>query len=290
LCIRSAVEALSFYPKTLTIDVRKELSVYSPILLSVADHLLSYNNPENSCEKFRDFIGDLLVFVDNTTNNETNVFDKNTPMESPKSFYEGYTQGVLAELWATGHCFPSFPALCKIPETKLLREEQDDRCTKTYKDEGTCGAGLVPFWCLEHKMCLGFIVLKSAESPRQIAHAVLCRFPSAHIIMYDNGCRLHEFILNRFPQEAKNMLFLIDSLHVTGHTACSSVYDPKNFPSLIKNMATVLAEQKNAILDRLKGTAPHMSFRSFAALVLYAFCKLNKDQKRRNYLLEKNKH
>lgn len=114
LCIRSAVEALTFFPKGMSINVRKDLSVYSPMLLSIVDHLLVNKTPDNSCDKFRNFVADLLIYVDNTANNETNFFERNTTTEFSNSFYEGYAQGPLAELWATGHCFPSFPALCQI--------------------------------------------------------------------------------------------------------------------------------------------------------------------------------
>ena len=44
------------------------------------------------------------------------------------------------------------------------------------------------------------------------------------MICMDNGCKLHDFCLNREPMHFKNVDFCIDEAHYRGHTHCSPAY------------------------------------------------------------------
>ena len=50
----------------------------------------------------------------------------------------------------------------------------------------------------------------------------LCRFVvPPTIITYDNGCKLHQYALNREPRHFRDTTFLVDRFHWRGHTGCS---------------------------------------------------------------------
>jgi CxC4 like cysteine cluster associated with KDZ transposases/Kyakuja-Dileera-Zisupton transposase len=275
------VSQLMFFPELLSSSVFLRLMKYSPVLLRVIEVARQVGADGPIVEKTRKFIECLLKCAKNTYENvaDLRVCD---PIDNPEEFYSEFAPPHLSTIWATGHSFPAYPPKHKIADVCIQQEALVDTCNKTYHQKGACGAGLVPFWCLEHRKCLGWIMLESAESPRVIANALLTRFPDADVVMYDNGCRLHEYVLNRFPTAAKNMQFFIDSLHWVNHTACSEVYNPDNYRDQLGNMSSVLCEQKNSILKNLKKTAPHLHFRSFVALMFYAVAEINKLQEINN--------
>lgn len=275
------VSQLMFFPELLSDVVFLKLLKFSPVLLRVVEIAREAGATADIADKLRKFVECLLKCAKKTYENVADYcfFDS---IDSPEDFYSEFTPKHLSTIWATGHSFPAYPPKKKIADVCIQQESLVDMCNKTYHQKGTCGAGLVPFWCLEHKKCIGWIVLESAESPRVITNALLTRFPDADVVMYDNGCRLHEYILNRFPTAAKNMQFLIDSLHWMNHTSCAEVYNPDNYREQLGNMSSVLCEQKNSILHRLKNTAPHLNFRSFVALMFYAVAQINKQQEMRN--------
>jgi CxC4 like cysteine cluster associated with KDZ transposases len=275
------VAQLLMFPELLHENVFVRMMKFSPLLLNVVEAARKCGASAAVIEKVRNFVQVLLDCSRKTYDGVADLRVDETVTDCAE-FYSEYASNNISSVWATGHSFPLYPPKCKLPEVCIQQEQAVETCNKTYHQKGSCGAGLVPFWCLEHRKCIGWIVLDSAESPRVISNAILTRFPDAEVVMYDNACRLHEYTLNRFPGAVKNMQFMIDSLHWVNHTSCAEVYNPDNYRAQIGNMPSVLCEQKNSILHRLKTTAPHLNFRSFVALLFYALVSLNRDQEKRN--------
>ena len=73
---------------------------------------------------------------------------------------------------------------------------------------------------------LGNEVMSQCESPKIWFQIFFTRFPQPpRVIVYDNGCKLHVYCLNREPGYFQNTLFLVDRFHWRGHTGCSSGYN-----------------------------------------------------------------
>lgn len=98
------------------------------------------------------------------------------------------------ELLKTGCYFPGLTLKSKVAHIDIQSNKDDsDPCTKDYKHAGRLGAGVVLFWCVEHRECLGFQVLESAESCEGIYNTLSTRFETMpEIFIYDNACNLFE--------------------------------------------------------------------------------------------------
>ena len=74
------------------------------------------------------------------------------------------------------------------------------------------------------------------------------------MIIYDNGCKLHQYALNREPVHFKNTVFLVDRFHWRGHMGCSSGYSLDGYTSLnVASINSQVNKQTNAGLQRIKG-------------------------------------
>lgn len=99
-------------------------------------------------------------------------------------------------------------------------------CTNHQRQTKKLVPGCQFFWCLECRKCNLFVVMGDAESPRTIFEALYTRFPSApRRFCFDNGCNVHNYILNREPQHFKEMEVYIDETHWQGHKHCSVGYN-----------------------------------------------------------------
>lgn len=177
----------------------------------------------------------------------------------------------MSEVMETGYYFPGFPAIRAFPHIKIARtDEQKETCTKIAKQKNKMGPGVVAFHCLEHGKCFGFIILQDAESPKIMLDTIVSRLPSPpKVIVYDNGCNLQEYILNRFPNFFRDTRVFVDGFHYKSHTNCPSTYDSGFNVMLTKSLNTSLAEQKNARYAHLKRTAPLLSLSSLALKLRY---------------------
>ena len=180
------------------------------------------------------------------------------------------------ELDSTGYFFPGRPAIRKITPIALSNPKEEIVCNKDYKLAGKFGAGTLCFFCAEHRFCIGFVVLTSSESVQHVYNVLITRFnhmPS--VIIYDNGCNLHEYILNRTPWYFVNTMVLCDGFHWQNHINCCDGYNSKLYPFLA-GISTVLHEQKNSRIAKLKSTSIHMKFESFSWILMYFLNDLNK--------------
>jgi hypothetical protein len=192
----------------------------------------------------------------------------------------------LSELWSTGVYFPNFPIKRKIKKVNITRQEKL-RCHKLHSNDSGCAPGVVLFYCVEHEVCIGYVVLTNVESPNVPFEILATRFDKMpEIVIYDNGCNLNEYILNRTPYLFRRTQILVDGFHFHSHTNCASTFSTSENMYLSSNLNTSLFEQKNARLAKLKNTAPLMRSRVFMSLLGVAVSHLN--YKKKMQLLQKN--
>lgn len=154
-------------------------------------------------------------------------------------------------------------------------EDDDAACTKDYVPGGKLGAGVVLFWCVLHRRCLGFEILRKGESC-QVIYQIMSSRPSLipETFIYDNACNLHEYCFNRNPAAFINTTFLCDGMHYNGHDNCSECFNCLLVNRMI-GLSSVTHEQKNSFLDKLKTTSPFMRYDTFALLLMDFVAILN---------------
>lgn len=180
----------------------------------------------------------------------------------------------LTELWKTGFFFPNHKVKRRITDIKIPGEKF--ACSKNYKSAKTMGPGTIYFFCVQHEKCIGFIVLHKPESLRIITHTLLTRFEiMPEIILYDNGCNLNEYILNRYPNEFKNTRIIVDGFHYNSHVNCSPSYDSSALPELTIGLNSSLLEQKNSRFAKMKPTSPFLKLDTFMSKLRYSAMIIN---------------
>ena len=113
--------------------------------------------------------------------------------------------------------FPGFPVTLGRSHYEMdVHKNQDDVfCRKFSGSHPTLSPGIFTVFC-RHRVCLGFSLMTSAESPRTPFEIFLKRF-NGHLnnmrIFYDNCCNLHQFVLNREPARFSETIFFKDRPH-----------------------------------------------------------------------------
>ena len=160
--------------------------------------------------------------------------------------------------------FPGYPITIGKSYYKMDkgRNLDDIFCKKLTGNHPTLSPGIFTVFC-RHRVCLGFSLMQSAESPRTPFEIFLRRFNS-HLsnmrIFYDNCCNLHQYCLNREPGRFSETIFLIDRLHYQDHIACTEGYSTSAYNSdpEIRAINTQINEQANADLRNLSKQVSHM--------------------------------
>ena len=139
------------------------------------------------------------------------------------------------------------------------RREITNECNKEYRKHNKLSPGVFTMVC-PHGVCLGFHIMESPESPKVPFNMLMYHFnemPS--LIIYDNCCQLHNYILKREPTRFSNTRFMVDRLHdkthkcTAGYTMDSYIADPK-----IKNINSQVCEQLNSALCKLRSSISGM--------------------------------
>lgn len=103
----------------------------------------------------------------------------------------------LAEVFYEGVFFPYNRIYRKVPKIEIAHEVEKS-CNKYAKGKGTTAPGVLIFYCIKHEKLIGFKILQTAESVSQVTEIFLTRFKTVpKVIIYDNGCNLLEYALNR---------------------------------------------------------------------------------------------
>ncbi|KAJ2986842.1 hypothetical protein HDV02_006535, partial [Globomyces sp. JEL0801] len=174
----------------------------------------------------------------------------------------------------TGSFFPGRPYVRQVGEIRLSKENTQ-LCNHHFKEKGRLGAGTLLYWCGRHRHCIGFTILQSAESSKTVYSTLLSRFKKLpKYIIYDNGCNLYDYILNRSPEYFMDTYVLSDGFHWKNHINCGVTFNAKLYQAL-QDISTVLHEQKNSWIAKLKKTAVHMNFDTFCEFLVYITHNLN---------------
>jgi hypothetical protein len=172
------------------------------------------------------------------------------------------------EVMATGAYFPGKPVCRKLYHIDLDRD-QEGGCNKEYYP------GTLLFWCAIHKKCLGFYILPSHESVFHVYSILLTRWERLpKVVIYDNGCNLVDYIMNRSPQEFISTIVMSDGFHWVKHDNCGDMFNSSAYAAL-KDFNSVLHEQMNRFLDKLKPISIHMRLDSFAEILIYTLTEIN---------------
>ena len=84
-------------------------------------------------------------------------------------------------------------------------------------------------------------------------------------IIYDNSCKLHQYLLNREPTHFKDTRFFVDRFHWHGHIGCSSGYSMDKYATQsISSINSQVNEQVN-VLQRIKGQLAYMKPDNFVS-------------------------
>ncbi|MGL4707971.1 MAG: hypothetical protein ACRCWH_07100 [Aeromonas veronii] len=176
----------------------------------------------------------------------------------------------MDELWSTGCYFPGYRICRKIKDIHITAKECKT-CNKDYFKGGACAPGVVLFYCVAHQICIGFVVLDNAEGPRTIYETLITRFQNLpELVIYDNGCNLNEYILNRLPRTTRGMRVMVDGFHWKSHTNCAPTFDTKLHTLSTGHLNTSLNEQRNSTLAKLKASAPLLLARTFFSFLRFA--------------------
>ena len=184
--------------------------------------------------------------------------------------------------------FPSLPIVRGIPVyaadqlNSSQKPENVDSCRKYASSHPTLTPGIFTVYC-PHAICYGFKVMRSHESPRHPFEIFLTRFhqPPANII-YDNSCKLHQYILNRQPTHFQNTNFFVNRFHWRGHIGCSSGYSLDKYTTPdITLINSQVNEQANAGLQWIKGQIAYMKPENFMFHVKLFLSVTNMDKRAR---------
>ena len=182
------------------------------------------------------------------------------------------------ELMKTGVYMPNHPIVRQVPHILIGGSEDNSPCTKHAKSNTHLGPGVILLWCVEHRCCIGFSVMTMAESPRTLYELLVTRFVKPPpVVIYDNGCNVAAYAMNRTPHHFRDTLFLSDGLHWPAHTNCAPTFDSARHHGLYDG-SSVVHEQKNRDLAKLKYTSPHMKYRTFSPLLALTVTRANEGE------------
>ena len=97
------------------------------------------------------------------------------------------------------------------------------------------------------------------------------------IVIYDNACNLCTYVFNRNPAMFADTVFLCDGFHHPSHTNCAPTFDSSRYKDLFKG-SSVVHEQKNRDLAKLKKTAPKIGLRTLSALLMFTLTFMNQQE------------
>jgi hypothetical protein len=197
----------------------------------------------------------------------------------------------ISEMKSTGVFFPGRPVVRNLKHVEL-GSTNEGNCSKFYQSNTRLGSGIVLFWCARHRICLGWVFLKKAESLEIVYQTILTRFPVIpKVICYDNACNLAEYCYNRAPRFEINRvnsiifryfvdsIFIVDGFHFKGHVNCSHGYNSSKL-ALMADICSVVHEQKNSKLAKLKIPSLYMRFDCFLSLIRALTSLMNHYEKR----------
>jgi len=180
-----------------------------------------------------------------------------------------------------------------------------DNTTKTAapilgRGQNKRSAGLMLYVC-QHGVPYGWVLMKRGESPADVFKLLLTRFPPGKmpkLVVYDNGCKVEEYSLNREPWMCNIIKFIVDNFHYGGNRGsdpihkCPDAFDSKRYSSM-NGVNTSIAEHTNSLLCFFKDSARCMGPANIISVVTLHFFyiaeKKNKMMQEQPGLLKKLK-
>ena len=187
----------------------------------------------------RALFADILLKIDATFSGDTNPATHYLPIQpSPWSF------------------FPALPLVRgagNYDADKKSPPSDADSCRKASYGHPHLTPGIFTIYC-PHGVCYGFEIMTRCESPRHPFNIFMSRFPvPPRTIVYNNGCKLQSYCLNRELVLHKKIRFFIDRFHWKGHVGCSKGYCLDEYNSSeIRSLNSQVNEQANSGLQRIK--------------------------------------
>ena len=121
--------------------------------------------------------------------------------------------------------------------------------------------------CCQRNITCGFEIMLVPESSHNFARVALCRdidMGRCEGFVFDFGCNLHNYLLNREPREFEFKRVLVDSFHYKNHDSCSSSYDASNYKKYLpKGFYTTGREQINSKLQKLEESFRQMNYKNY---------------------------
>ena len=100
------------------------------------------------------------------------------------------------------------------------------------------------------------------KSSHNLGRLLMCRdidLNKLEGVVFDFGCNLHTYLINREPRLFQFKRVLVDSFHFKNHRGCSSSYDASNYKQYLpEGFHTTGHEQVNSRLSKIED-----SFRQF---------------------------
>jgi hypothetical protein len=182
----------------------------------------------------------------------------------------------LEDDWNQGHYFApclrfrrdtEFPAVAGTGSRATCRVVPNG-CTKKVSCSAEFSPGVFIVTC-GHGYIYGYSMMRDFESPKLPFELFSNRVadPASTTIVYDNGCHLLAYGLNRFAKFWSAARVLVDSLHYKGHCACSKCFDSSVYE--LKDFNSQACEQVNAFLKRAAPSFHQMTSRS---CMIWMFC------------------
>jgi hypothetical protein len=106
---------------------------------------------------------------------------------------------------------------------------------------------------------------------------LVTRFPKQpKVIIYDNGCNLSEYVLNRAPGPFRDTYILNDGFHWKNHTNCGESYNSKLYRALdsILNLVSILVRCSRTKEPHFRQTQVHFSVYELLKLCPLTYLRL----------------
>ena len=135
---------------------------------------------------------------------------------------------VLQSSWSNAQ--PLLPQVCSIH-----RQRTGATCNKENYRQRALNPGLFLIYCLDCENFVGFVAIRSAESPRTLFEVIYIHWPTPPVVVvYDNSCHAMTYALHREPEWFKSVVWIIDAMHFLGHTGCAHCFNIKQQPRLLR--------------------------------------------------------
>ena len=131
------------------------------------------------------------------------------------------------------------------------------------------------WFCPIHGHSYGFHIINGGEGRKDPFSSLYKYLPEPpEEIFYDFACGLSEYALNRSPEYFKNVRVWHDTFHGFSHK-CGSAFRSSRI-SALHGVNSEICEQFNAEINKIKGTASHLSMPHFCFYVQFFIYLWNK--------------